>query len=760
MGTMVTPEGLGFGIALDLDIDKMNKASEAIARSMKKIAQQFDSSVKAVKNFTKTINGIKAVESLIQKNKILNKLYYEGWYSFQVSKEKIVKGFGEIKKYASDTGSAISNVWDEIKEAKYKLFGLGLILADIIHLEYVMTKLSFAANMGSQSVDGLTRSSIGLSRELGIPIEQVERGYEAFAEYGKAILSVDGMGGKFARNTVKNALKMERAWGVALEDSIDLFDTLYKHFRMGERESKYFVNALKSISKATGVSMRDLIHFNKEILNINKAFGKALTPQQSKEIDEYAARFQQLGGNVSQLTDIYTKLQSNVTKGEIAELFGRLDLPLDLQDAKNFKEIGLSMGKMLDVVRKSGDTDKLRNLTAQLGQLGFGAQDINALVDVYNNVIPLKKETANLDRDYAKLLNTNQALLQSTLLEIRSVGQELSSEFIPAMKKVAKWTLEVSKSFSKWFRDLSPGRKKIIAVTLAVIALSGAILAVGKALKVVFYGAASNPYVLGALLLAAAIYKIYENWDKVKAAFSVSNFKETLMAPFSQLSDLMGSLSTKFMDGMNALKDWGSAKGSNFFSGITNNFKSLVKSLSGFGIKILDIVTAPFREAGRVIKILVSAMKMAFSGHFSDAQDELGRIFSEGLIGKGTRIARAIAGQVSMKSSEAAEAFQDIEERKRAGVELTSGQAKFYDAYTGIKSLSPIMSKFADGGSSNSELKKNTAIQQEQLEVQKQHLEETRKKNTSITVNTGGRSGSVNTHLGKGVQVGTPVPSY
>ena len=603
----------------------------------------------------KSMDKAPFLDAMNKKTKEATTLAFSMGVAYAKSAKLIGSSFDAIKTKVSEVGDAFGNIISEIQNAKYKLLGFGLIIGDLLHLQLAFTRLSVSANVGDISVGKLAGTAKGLALSMGQSIETVRDAMQAMGDYGHSIVTAGGITSQFSRGTIKNALKMKEAWGIPLEESISMFDELNRTMKMStETSQKRFVNSLKTISKATGVSVRELGHMTKELQKMNQAFGLRLNADQLIGANEFLAKLQQAEGDVGALKQSFKDLRDFDTwknvAGGISILGGNLDKVRSLNMPDYFKEMGrLASEYMKKHDMMSKDSQMVQEKILRGG--GFEMEQVRAMGKAYDSKLLAKSKSGNLDQDYAKVMATGVKQMEIAWNKFRLTMLDISEKTLPALTTAIVKLNESMTKISNWVSGLDSSTVKIAAFTLAGAALSGVLVAVGKAAKYLIVdiawssiltisksvGVLSGAFTLvaeglgltvGALLgwvvgIGLAIYAIYkyrkEIWKFIKDGYKVT--KEYISKIGRDDEEFRKQNLNRWKDRANAVKGFFSE----VYSGAGTMWDSLMNPpkgspnflkpiMEGMGAMWLDPKSALMKGLSWVKSKLVST----FSGGFEE----------------------------------------------------------------------------------------------------------------------------------------------
>lgn len=402
-----------------------------------------------------------------------------------------------------------------------------------------------------------------VAAEIPAPFEQMQSAlFDIFSSMDVNIEGAEKLLSAFSQAAVagnvdiqtagRATISIMNAWGLKAKDVNHVMDVQFQLVRKGVGTYKEFATAIgKSIPSArrAGQSVESLagvlafmtrngLSAQMAATSAARAFDNLANPKVQKRMHDLGVEVLDGNGNFRQMADI------------VRELGQQMAGLTDAQKAKALNALFAGSGNNIQA-RRFWDL-AIRNF----GQL-------NDLTDDMIN------SSGALDAAYDIMFNqpVNQVQLLKNNLDI--LKTELGDALLPAFNKV----VEKLTGFVKWIRNLSPETKKFIAHGAAILSLiailsgvvmgiSGAVLMIGGAIKLM--GGLSN--VIGMivkmnfwiLLIAAAAYLIYRNWDTIKAWWEKlwPHLKETAEKVWSWLKSTWEELWPKVKEVAKAVWDW------------------------------------------------------------------------------------------------------------------------------------------------------------------------------------------------------------
>lgn len=514
----IEKDNLGFGIALDLDIDNMMKATRAITKSFNKIGKKFDALQKksfSLGNSLQSISSIPISEKakpstniaqrvemptslstdvLTPLEKIENEVVvltseFDNFDNVIIDVNKSFSNFSEESKdglkKVSDRLSILTRIskvfrkrvgkdlkevsksWDElgesIKEAKYRLVAFTVAATDASLLDKRLTQISTSANLGIVSVRELTDSTISLSNDLGVTVGTTEEAIRYFSEYGKTLLTAGSITSEYGQETLKTAIQAEEAWGLSLDSTISLLDDLYRVMGLAPKEGRQYLEFLKGVSVATGQSSNELVNFSKDLIDVSVSLRGFITKKQLERATKFSGILNQMGGRSSDLLGMFQDLQSVVTLENQVETLGLLGLSIDKMRDLNVDQLGLELGKALK------DSNSITK--ALVAQSGLGYDQQQALIRSWEKYNSLTIEQRNLEQDFIDVKNSLGESFQRLALVGRKMYLTLMIPLLNIMKPIINSVADFGESIIKFTGNLSYGTRSLLALVSTLFTL-------------------------------------------------------------------------------------------------------------------------------------------------------------------------------------------------------------------------------------------------------------------------------------------------
>ena len=707
-------DNLGFGLALDLGTNDLIKAGETIKKTLGNI---FDSSV-VTKKGIKNLSG-----SLMENTDVSLNQHKKLSSSFKKTSERI-KGLGStytknikdkfgkfsndvlnplkenFQKFTDNFKEGFSEIGDEIGKAKIRLAAFVAAAADIAILETKFAQLNKTANFGVKSYRELFEVSVEVSNSLGLVTNAGLEATEALSQYGKTILRDQGITSEFTKETLKTALMMETAWNIALSDSIELLDDLYRFLGLNVRQGRKFIEGMKSISDTTGVAIKELMDLNKRLIATSRAMRGFVDQGFLQDSQEFAGLLQQLGGDFTEVFTIWQDLQAPQTLGNWAEMLGVLGIDPMTAAAGSIKDLGLEIGRTLAIM----DSPVLK---AQLNQLGLNFLQQEALIEAYRRGGEITKNNSDITKDFNEIMATNSKAFKRIFVAARKFYMLALIPIMRVINPIIRGIANFSESLITLFDNTGDTTKSLIGLGAAFLFIGGPLIRIfGILTKMTgVWGLISKSAIgafklimpgIGALKLAVTgVGKgfMFLGGAAMKAGIAIATALAPALPIILTVGAAIGALVATFIF---VRRHWES-----FSTAFAEGFTKIWEGIRSIGGGLKDFVLHPFKEVTRIMKSIASAFSLVIKGDFKGAVTELGGILKGGAIGQVTvgvkNVAEGVAKDIAVPIVQAAgkdakllagKALEGISDLTKGAKDLVgAGLAKTGEIYGDIRNL-------------------------------------------------------------------------
>lgn len=393
---------------------------------------------------------------------------------------------------------------------------------------------------------------------------------------------------------MKNAAKAATAGLTDAATSTKVMAAVLNAYRMGADKAKSVSDTLFQTVNLGVITFEELAQNIGDTLPFASSLGVSLT-----EVGAATATMTKQGlGAPETMTRIRNLLQTMIKPGEgLTKAFKRLGVESGEQ---LIKQKGLQGA--LDALIGSTDGSKeavaklFPNIRALGGALALTGKNSAAANKDLKGMQGSGGATAKALKEQAKSMSYQW---NKFMANIKVLAIELGTSFAPVMKDVVGWLGKVTKAF----RDLEPGQKKTIVITLLVIGVLGPLLILFGAIAAAAAALATTAglVVLGLGALAAAVVFAYTRWGWFRAAMKGVWWYFTHLTPLgvlvTHLEDIWGAV----IDVGDAFEKIPGAIKTGFVSALNWMIKKL-NDFIGFVNDAIDKFNAvnPFGDVGHI----------------------------------------------------------------------------------------------------------------------------------------------------------------
>lgn len=257
--------------------------------------------------------------------------------------------------------------------------------------------------------------------------------------------------------------------------------------------------------------------------------------------------------------------------------------------------------KALGIVIRQGTPEFKKNVAALQRSRGVSLLQAKAIEILRIATTQSKNAIGDFARTQEDLANQERI----TIARLRDLRVEMGKFLLPIALKLTK----VVRFLTEKFLALSPATKKIILITLGVVAALGPLLVIFGSLILLWpaltagfvaFTAVMGPLIVPALLLAGAALIIIRKWERVKAFFKgfAESFKDALgpsairlIEKFKEAAGIIASLFASDSEAANNLREFASI-GKLIGTIIGGTLDLIIRGLSGIGAIIGQVVGA------------------------------------------------------------------------------------------------------------------------------------------------------------------------
>lgn len=458
---------------------------------------------------------------------------------------KIGNNFAELGTKASDFskragesisafGKKVEDVGDKFTQAGKKTAFLsasagavfGVATKSASDFTNGMAKMSTLFDTSQTSVKKLSNEFLNLSNETGkSATELAEAGYQALS----AGVSVDKVG-----SFIKTSAKFAKVGFTETSNAVDVLTTSINAYHLKAEDAESIANKLvrtQNLGKTT-------------IDELSSSMGRVIPTASAMNvnIDNLASSYVTL--TKQGISTRIATTQISAMLDELGDSSSNVAGVLKSKTGKSFQDLmgdGKSLGDVLMILKQySKDTgtnfnELWANTTAGKGAMAIVNDEGKTFAD---SMQAMGSNADDLGTALDKL-STPSAKISKSLNKLKNSAIEMGQAFlVQALPFIEKFGQAVD-SCTKWFNNLSPATKTVIAdILLLVTAISPALLLIGKIVKtvgtVISFGgklisgigtligviSSINPAILGVIAVVTALVGVgillYKNWDTIK----------------------------------------------------------------------------------------------------------------------------------------------------------------------------------------------------------------------------------------------------
>lgn len=366
----------------------------------------------------------------------------------------VAREAGKVTKMALDMPRRTANAVNPVRGAgKLGSYGAGIaagvMFGDTALLQQQLTDLNKVVIATSGSSNSLQREVLDLRAALNITTTESVEGIAALSQYGRTFTDNGVLMNDYSRNVLKDAIKMQKAWGVSMEDGIQLHESLRISVGKDFKANKKYIESMRGIAEATGVSLSRLSALRKEMEELSMFMNDSKTRASFTESGMLAgAQLERYGIDAANWTEKLAKSQNPMTYGENASMLSMMDIaPGDPKVAED----------MLGTLRRGAKL--LENYSnSQKLIMGFTTRelyDLEKLTELRDEDFKIIQKQISLDKDWNKARGT---LIESSLRlgnAFRDIYREAIMPFVKIMSGFINVLADAAEALAKLMNIIS-----------------------------------------------------------------------------------------------------------------------------------------------------------------------------------------------------------------------------------------------------------------------------------------------------------------
>lgn len=366
----------------------------------------------------------------------------------------VAREVGKITKTVLDLPRKTAKMLDPVKGSRNlgnRATGLagGLMFGDTAMLQKELAELSTVALAGVENVGRLQREVLDLRAALNITTGEAAEAIAVLSDYGRALTTNGVLLNTYSKKVLKDAIKMQKAWGLSLEEGIKLHADLRVDMGRSFKYNKRYIEGMRGLAEATGLAVDKIAALRSELRELSIIINdKNLRTLFIEGGMVAGAQLERYGIDASNWISKLSDMMSPITAADVAPMLSMMGIsPGDPKIAED----------MLGTLRNGA---KMLNLytAEQKIALGFSRQELvemERLAKLKDEDFKLLQKRVRLDRDWNKIRST---LIESSIRignALRDVFREGLMPIVTVLGSVLSLVAKLLEGFASLISVLS-----------------------------------------------------------------------------------------------------------------------------------------------------------------------------------------------------------------------------------------------------------------------------------------------------------------
>ena len=430
----------------------------------------------SIANTSEKLEQLKGVQEQVQEQFEKGEIAEETYRDFQreiVSTEQKLESLNEqLKEFGSANAQKIAQVGEKFKETGDKISGAG---EKLLPLTAGITAVAGAGVAAAMELDDGYDTIITKTGATGEALEGLnEIADNVFTKMptdmntvGIAVGEINtrfGATGDKLEDLSQKFIKFSEVNGVDLNNSIGMVDKIMEQWNIDMAETDNVLGLITKKGQDTGISVDGLM----------------------ASVQQNGATFKEMGLNMTQAVELLAQFEANGVNAEVAIAGLRKSTKIYTDQGKSTDE---ALKLTIDKIKSAKDETKALALAQETFGTKGAAEISNAIREGRINIDDLSKSMS----DYGTVVqDTFDATLNPwhdckvAINNVKSAASELGQTLLTSLKPVLESAVNSIKTFTTWFKDLSPTMQNTILIIAGVVAAIGPLLIIiGKIITAV-----------------------------------------------------------------------------------------------------------------------------------------------------------------------------------------------------------------------------------------------------------------------------------